>query len=101
LKTKPDNPLKRARAHIENGKYIIRRHAIDRKEERLISLADILHVLNHGFHEEEKTLFDIRYQTWKYAIRGKTFDCSELRVIVAFAEEMAIITVMRVTKKRV
>jgi len=72
---------------------------MDRQEERMIQLADILNVLEHGFHEEKYTLFDTQYQLWKYAIRGKSLDRDDLRVIIAFPQEMAIITVMRITKK--
>jgi hypothetical protein len=31
---------------------------------------------------------------WRYAIRGKTLDGINLRIIVAFEKEMVIITVM-------
>ena len=94
-----DDPIKKAREHIRKGTYIIRKHAMDRQEERMIQLADILNVLEHGFHEEKHSLFDTKYQLWKYAIRGKSLDRDDLRVIIAFPQEMAIITVMRITKK--
>jgi hypothetical protein len=51
--------------------------------------------LKNGNREEEKELFDVKKQMWKYAIRGKTIDGVNLRVIVAFEEEMIIITVVR------
>jgi hypothetical protein len=46
-------------------------------------------------HEKDKDLFDVKRQMWKYAIRGKTLDGINLRIIVAFEKEMVIITVMR------
>ena len=72
---------------------------MNRQEERMIQLSDILNVLENGFHEEKFTLFDVQHQLWKYAIRGKSLDKNDLRVIIAFPQEMAIITVMRITKK--
>jgi len=94
----PDNPLAKIRQHIDSGRYRVSKHAIKRQSEREVNLRNILYVLTHGFHEEQKSLFDIAFQTWKYAIRGRTIDGIELRVIVGFAEEMLIITVIRVTK---
>ena len=47
--------------------------------------------------EENKTLFDVKSQAWKYAIRGKAPNRDELRIIVSFLEKMAIITVIRIT----
>ncbi|MBS3905112.1 MAG: hypothetical protein KGZ39_07290 [Simkania sp.] len=36
----------------------------------------------------------LAHSVWKYAIRGKTEDLREVRVIIAFSEEMIIITVI-------
>lgn len=54
------------------------------------------YVLKTGWHEKRKDTYDeIEYKTWNYAIRGKTVDARELRVIVSFAEDgMLIITVI-------
>ena len=51
-----------------------------------------------GYEEKIKTRFDEQYNTWNYAIRGKTkIDQIDMRIIVAFDEEgMLIITVMYV-----
>lgn len=88
--------LKRVRYHIEKGTYIVTAHALQRQNERLVSLEDVLYVLKIGVREESKDLFDVKRQMWKYAIYGKTKDEIKLRVIVSFEEEMIIITVMRV-----
>jgi hypothetical protein len=62
---------------------------------------DVLHILKHGNHEKEKDSFDVKRQSWKYAIRGKTPDGIELRIIVAFTEALlGIITIIRPTKRR-
>lgn len=82
---------------IEKGWYRLSRHAIDRKIERSIELPDMLYVLKNGYHEKQKTYFDEIFQTWKYAIRGKTIDKLDIRIIIAFDEnEMLIVTVMHV-----
>jgi len=71
-------------------------HALQRQNERLVSLEDVLYVLKTGVREEKKDLFDVKRQMWKYAIYGKTKDEIKLRVIISFEEEMILITVMRV-----
>jgi hypothetical protein len=93
-----DNPLIKIREYINAGKYRVSGHAAKRQCERDVSLPKVLYVLTHGWHEEQKSLFDTTFQIWKYAIRGKTIDGVDLRVIVSFAEEMMIITVMKVRK---
>jgi hypothetical protein len=55
----------------------------------------VLYVLKTGAREDSKDLFDVKRQIWKYAIRGNTTDEISLRVIIAFEDEMIIITVMR------
>lgn len=100
--TKPkqiDNLLEKVRDCIENEKFTQTNHALQRHQERFINLEHALYVLKHGYHEKRKTIFDNVYHTWKYAIRGTTFDNFNIRVIVAFDEEgMIIITVMHVVE---
>ncbi len=84
---------------IEKGWFRQSKHAIERKIERNIDLSDVLYVLKNGYHEKQKTFFDAAFQTWKYAIRGKTIDQLNIRIIIAFDEDdMLIITVMHVSK---
>lgn len=94
------DPVAKAREYILRQAYRVSIHALQRLGERTISLREILHVLKNGVHEEAYSTFEVKRQTWKYAIRGKTPDGVELRVIVAFLEEMAIITAIRITKKK-
>ena len=88
--------LRKVREHVRNGTYILREHAIEMQEKRRISLADILRVLEYGKHEKEKDIFEVKNQRWKHAIRGKTINGIDLRVIVAFHVKLAIITVIRI-----
>lgn len=88
--------LKRIREHVRNGTYHFVPHAIERQKSRRINLPDVLRVLEYGRHESEKDVFDVKWQTWKYAIRGRTINGIELRVIVCFHEYMVVITVIKV-----
>lgn len=94
------NLLGKIKASIETGNYIVTKHALERLDERKVSLKDTIYVLAHGYHEKRKTSFDPVFHTWKYSIRGKTKDTLELRVIVSFVEELAIITVIRLDKRK-
>lgn len=73
---------------------------LERLKQRALELRDVVYVLEHGYHEEEKTLFNMKMQCWNYAIRGKTVDEVEARVIVAFEKDMIIITAIRLTKRK-
>jgi hypothetical protein len=94
------DPVSKAREYISRQAYRISIHAHQRQEQRSISLREILHVLKNGYHEKAYSIFEVKRQTWKYAIRGRTPDGIDLRVIVAFLEEMAIITVIEITKRK-
>jgi hypothetical protein len=80
--------------HIEKGKYRLTKHAAEEQAKDNIDLQDTLQVLKTGYHEHEKTIFDIKFQVWKYAIRGRSEDSKDIRVIIAFSNEMMIVTVM-------
>lgn len=78
-------------------KYTRTKHALQRQSERKIDLPDVLYVLKSGYHEKRKTSFDESFNAWKYAIRGKTLDRVDIRIIISFDDEnMLIITVMEV-----
>jgi hypothetical protein len=89
-----DEIFPKIRDCITNGRYRQSIHAMERKLERNIDLPDILYVLINGYHEKQKTSFDEVFQTWKYAIRGRTLDKNDIRIIIAFDDDMLIITVM-------
>ncbi len=56
-------------------------------------MPEILRVLRVGFWEKRKDEFKQEFQAWNYAIRGKTVDARDLRVIVTFEEPgMLLIT---------
>ena len=71
---------------------------VERQVQREISRIEILHVLRNGFHEPKKDKFDVSYGCWNYAIRGRTIDKRELRIIVSFDKNnMLIITAIDLT----
>lgn len=92
-----NNLIELIRDCIEQGKYIMTEHALERLNERDISLNDVEYILKTGFHERRKTSFDEIFRAWKYAIRGKSIEGIDLRIVIAFDEkDMLIITLMRV-----
>lgn len=94
-----DKLFPKIRYCLDKELYRQTKHAIERELERKIDLTDVLYVLKNGYHEKGKTSFDEAFQTWKYAIRGKTLDAIDIRIIIAFDDTgMMIITVMHVIK---
>jgi hypothetical protein len=80
--------------HIRNGTYRLTKHAAIEQSKDGLSMPDTLQVLKTGFHESKKTTFSNKFQKWNYAIRGKTEDLKDVRVIISFTDEMMIVTVM-------
>lgn len=68
-------------------------------DERDITRPEILYVLKNGHHEKRKDKFDEFYKAWNYAVRGKTLDRRELRIVVSFDKDgMLIITAIDLSK---
>lgn len=90
------NLLEKARACVASGHYLDTSHAQHRKNERNISLPEVLYVIKNGYHEKRKDEFKTEHNDWTYAIRGFTLDNRELRIAIAFASKnMLIITVIQ------
>ena len=85
---------------IDTGRYRSCLHLEQREDERNITRREVLYVLRNGFHEKKEDDFEEFFQTWNYAIRGKTIDLKDLRVFVSFDKEtkMIIITTFGVGK---
>lgn len=102
MNKKPKRPakhsdvLKRVREAINNNQYLDTVHALERQSQRLVSRPEYLYVLRKsGYHEKRKDQFIEAFNAWNYAIRGKTIDERELRVIVSFDPSgLLIITVI-------
>lgn len=94
--------LQQIKNAIDSGRYRDTTHARDRQDERRITRQEYVHVLCNGWHERVKDRFDEGYQAWNYAIRGRTLDNRDIRVIVTFegseeSELLLIITVIEVS----
>jgi hypothetical protein len=93
------NLLVEIRMCLDEGRFLDTRHAHGRQDERQITRPEILFVLKNGYHEKKKDKFDEFYKAWNYAVRGKTLDRRELRIIVSFDEAgMLIITAIDLRK---
>lgn len=88
--------LRKVKEHVRNGTYILVKHAIDMQKARGIKLPDVMRVLEHGRHERDKDIFSVKNQIWKHAIRGKTINGADVRVIISLEKKMVIITVIRI-----
>lgn len=87
--------LRKIREAVESGNYLESKHALERAIERNIIAPEYEYVLKTGNHESNKDEFDQIYNTWNYAIRGKTINGRELRIIVTFDEDdLLLITVI-------
>lgn len=67
-------------------------------KERNIDLPEVIYILQHGWHEKNKDTFDTAHQSWNYAVRGKTVDQRNLRIIVVLEEDMLIVTTIDLDK---
>jgi len=98
---KIDNVLLLAKNLLQNGAYVISNHAELRQGERCITIGDIRNIINTGYHEKRKDEYKGEHKDWNYAIRGKTLDCEQARVCIAFMKEkhFIVITVIRLGVK--
>ncbi len=90
--------MDRIRETLDSGRYLDMLHAEKRQRQRKITRPEYIYVLRHGYHEARKDKFEELYKSWNYAVRGKTIDKRDLRVIVAFddSEMLLIITTIEV-----
>ncbi|OGQ17560.1 MAG: hypothetical protein A3B70_03270 [Deltaproteobacteria bacterium RIFCSPHIGHO2_02_FULL_40_11] len=95
---KTPNLLSKVGHCLDQGRYLDTRHASLRQRQRWISRIEVLYVLRNGFHEQRKDKFDMAFKSWNYAVRGKTIDKRDLRIIVSFDENnMLIITAIELS----
>jgi hypothetical protein len=83
--------LSRARELVSAGRYRDTRHSSRRRAEREIILPEIIQAILSGWHERRKDEFKPEWNSWNYAIRGKTDDSRDLRVVVAFEEGASLL----------
>jgi putative lipase involved disintegration of autophagic bodies len=81
---------------VKEGRFTGTEHSIIRSNERRIEALDIVEVIENGYHEKNKDEYREDFQSWNYAIRGKTIDGDELRVAVFFKDDAVVVaTVIR------
>lgn len=100
---KLENVLELAQEYWDAGTYIILKHAIHRQEERAIVEPEIGWIIRHGYHEKKKDMFQPEYNSWNYAIRGKTIEERDIRIVVSWDTsdvEMLVITVIDLGEKK-
>ena len=91
--------MDKVREALDSGQYVDMVHAQERQIQRQIIRPEYTYVLRNGYHEARKDTFEEPYNAWNYAVRGKTFDKRDLRVIVSFDDGgMLIITTIEVYK---
>jgi hypothetical protein len=89
------HPVAEIRRLVSRDAYIFSRHALQRLQQRQVTVPEVRHVLLNGFHEARKDEWREAEGTWIYAIRGKTLDERELRVCVSFLPgNVLIVTVI-------
>ena len=92
---KIQNLLPKIKKAIEDDNYLYTGHANQRLQLREVTRQEVKQVLISGYHEKKKDTYDEAFLAWNYAIRGKTIDSKELRVIISFHEDnMLVITVI-------
>jgi hypothetical protein len=84
---KRPNVLLDARARLASGAYRDTRHAFERKRERALSLLELRQAIHGGYHEAQKDTYKPEHKAWNYAIRGRTLDERDVRVVVTFVVE--------------
>ncbi|MGE0174658.1 MAG: DUF4258 domain-containing protein [Oligoflexales bacterium] len=101
LPGKIPNILTLIRERASTGDFVVLPHAATRRQQRNISIPDITFILIHGEREPNKDEYKHDFQSWNYAIKGKTVDSKAVRIAVTFDEdEMLIVTVIPLGKRR-
>ena len=88
----PD-PLGRSRARLAGGRVRDSRHAEERKVQRDVDIYVVEKVITTGWHEAGEDRYKEEHGSWTYAIRGKTVDGVDIRVVIAFDEEDFLVIV--------
>ncbi len=96
---KIDNLIDKLKHAIRKGNLKYSLHAEIRMRERQIIKLEVEYVLKNGFHEKQKDSFNTEFESWDYAIKGKTIDGKKLRIIVGFEKpDFLVITTIVLEK---
>ncbi len=86
--------LRKVRKLVMEGKIRILSHAAQRMIERGYTLPEVEQVLRGGFHEKERDEYNSQYNSWTYAIRGRTGDKRDTRVVIALIRDVIVVTIV-------
>jgi DUF917 family protein len=82
------------------GRLTYSHHANVRMKEREIIKPEVVRVLTSGHHEAKKDQFREDFNSWDYAIKGKTVDGRNLRIVVAFeSPNVLVVTAIDLDKE--
>lgn len=76
---------------VKAGRLLYSAHANSRMKERGIIKPEVEHILSHGHHEARKDQFNEEFGAWDYAIRGKTLEGRNLRIVVAAVDPNVLV----------
>ena len=69
-------------------------------KERSIIKPEVEYILSNGHHEIRKDQFNAEFDDWDYAIKGKTLDGRNLRIVIALvAPNVLVITAIDLDAK--
>lgn len=88
------DPLPTIRQFVAHGRFDFVTHALQRLQQREVTVLEVIYILEHGFHERRKDQFNQEFGNWVCAIRGKTLDARKLRVAVVVDDGALVITVI-------
>lgn len=72
-----------ARQAVQDGHLLYSAHANERMAQRNIIKPEVEYILSKGHHEPKKDKFNTEFESWDYAIKGKTIDGRNLRIVIA------------------
>jgi hypothetical protein len=92
--------MEAVKAALASGTVRNSEHANTRMKERGILGAEVIEILERGFHEKKKDEFNTLLNVWNHAIRGKTSEGRNIRVAIAiYAPDVLIITAIDLDKE--
>lgn len=83
---------------LRNGTLHYSDHALDRMDERAVSVFEVEAIIKYGDREEGLDEFDVDGNYWRYVIRNKNVDDRDLAISVDIedAPDTVIVTVMQI-----
>ena len=93
------DPIAIIREQTDAGRFTFVAHAMERLQQRQVTVPEVIFVLKHGHHEKRKDHFRDDFGHWVYAVRGTTTDVRKLRLAVAIdGSGLLVITVIDLDK---